>query len=89
MQFSLLTTAVYDIAMERNSKRMSSIPFIALLTNSTVWTVYGYLTNEIPVLVPNAIGTVSGLICVIIYQLYSFEVIPYSFYFWSFIINPN
>ena len=34
----------------------SSIPFLALLTNSSLWAMYGLLTNEMPVFVPNAIG---------------------------------
>mmetsp|Transcript_27017 Transcript_27017/g.37249 ORF Transcript_27017/g.37249 Transcript_27017/m.37249 type:complete len:254 (+) Transcript_27017:3-764(+) len=80
MQLSLLHTSVYQIAMTGNEKKISSIPFLALLTNSSLWAMYGLLSNETPVFVPNAIGTTVGLVCVLLYHFYSLERTPTLYY---------
>ncbi len=43
-------------------------PFISLLTNSTVWSMYGLLNSDLTIFVPNALGVLSGLFCVAVYQ---------------------
>jgi len=48
--------------------QLSPLPFVSLLTNCIIWSFYGLLRKDSTVLVPNAIGIVSGLGCVLAYQ---------------------
>ena len=75
MQFSALSVA-FEIRQTRNERHLSVVPFMALLTNSAVWSAYGWFKGELPVLLPNLAGTVSGLTCVLLYHRFSMFVIP-------------
>lgn len=76
MQISLLSSALHDIIREKNEKKLSPIPFFTLFVNCYVWTLYAYLTSELSLLLPEALGVIVGLFCVISYGFYSTQTIP-------------
>lgn len=45
-----------------------------------LWTLYGIITQDIPVLVPNGTGTLVGLYCMITYERYSKAEFSYYLY---------
>lgn len=50
---------------------LSPIPFIAVLVNSFLWTLYAHLIADITVLLPNATGIFFGGGCVLVYHMYA------------------
>jgi uncharacterized protein with PQ loop repeat len=60
MQISSVKTAL-KIVEDKSVNKLSALPFVALLTNCIVWTLYGILKKDLTVLVPNFTGTVAGL----------------------------
>ena len=70
MQGSSVKTALTIIA-EKSVRSLSPLPFISLLTNCLIWTFYGILQTDNTVLVPNAIGIISGAFCVSTYHAYA------------------
>ena len=70
MQGSSVLTA-RGILEDRSVGALSPLPFLSLLTNCIIWSYYGLLRKDNTVLVPNAIGVLSGLGCVLSYQKYS------------------
>ena len=60
MQFSSVKTAL-KIVEDKSVNKLSALPFVALLTNCIVWTLYGLLKQDLTVLVPNFTGTLAGL----------------------------
>lgn len=75
IQSSLLAVS-HEIWQTGNSRGLSSVPCFALMSNSFNWAIFGFLKRELPVFLPNCIGTVSGFICVVVYSAYSKEAIP-------------
>ena len=67
MQGSSVLTA-RGILEDKSVGQLSPLPFVSLLTNCIIWSFYGLLRKDSTVLVPNAIGIVSGLGCVLAYQ---------------------
>ena len=67
MQGSSVLTA-RGILEDRSVGVLSPLPFVSLLTNCIIWSYYGLLRKDSTVLVPNAIGVLSGLGCVAAYQ---------------------
>ena len=70
LQASSVQTAM-KILKEKSVGKLSPIPFLCLLTNSIIWTMYGFLKNDMTVLIPNVSGSVAGLGCALTYQRYS------------------
>ena len=73
MQLAALTTAV-EIMRLKTVGQLSPIPFLSLMTNSAVWTLYGYLKMDSTVLIPNFTGLVAGLICTSIFHTFATNV---------------
>jgi len=73
MQLSSLRTS-YQIYATKSVGQLSNIPFLSLLTNSVVWTIYGYLKQDVTVFVPNYSGMLAGLACIGVYHRYADEV---------------
>lgn len=70
LQASSVQTAM-KIIKEKSVGKLSPIPFLCLLTNSIIWTMYGVLKKDLTVLIPNASGSLAGLGCALTYQRYS------------------
>jgi solute carrier family 50 protein (sugar transporter) len=70
MQGSAVKTAL-KILEEQSVQQLSPLPFLSLLVNCIVWSLYGLLKSDNTVLVPNAIGILAGSICVLSYERYS------------------
>lgn len=70
MQVASVTSAV-RIHTSQSTGQLSSFPFMSLMTNSVLWTMYATLRGDYTVLVPNFIGSVVGLGCVCVYHLHS------------------
>jgi solute carrier family 50 (sugar transporter) len=75
MQVSSIRTA-FEIYTNKAVGQLSPIPFLSLLTNCSVWVVYGSLKSDFTVLVPNLTGLVAGLFASIIYHYYAVTGIP-------------
>ena len=78
MQGSALQTA-FKILENKNVNQLSPLPFVSLLTNCIVWSIYGVLKADKTVLVPNAIGIFVGFLCALIYHKFS-KTIPHRLY---------
>jgi solute carrier family 50 protein (sugar transporter) len=78
MQGSALNTAK-SIHENKSVQQLSPLPFISLLTNCVIWSLYGFYKKDHTVLVPNAIGIAVGAVSVIVYQKYS-KVTPKKLY---------
>ena len=60
MQASACETA-YIIYLHKSCEKRSSLPFLCLLANCSVWAVYGALRGDLPLLLPNLSGVVVGM----------------------------
>ncbi len=69
IQGSSLKTA-FEIHDAKSVGPLSAIPFLTLFVNCTIWSIYGFRKKDMTVLVPNAIGVISGLVCSSIYHLH-------------------
>ena len=67
---SLVYTAM-EMKSNHNTRKLSIIPYLAVLTNCVVWSAYGRMEQELPVLAANLIGILVGIYCTSIYHLYS------------------
>ena len=70
MQVAALRTS-YNIMTTKTVGQLSNIPFLSLMTNSCVWSLYGYLKRDSTVFVPNFSGILAGIACVSIYHTYA------------------
>ena len=55
------------------SMPLSAFPFVSLLTNCVIWTYYGLLRSDMTVLVPNALGILTGTGCILGYHKYAVQ----------------
>jgi len=56
---------------EKSVQQLSALPFVSLLTNCIVWSLYGTVKNDNTVLAPNACGVITGIICVYSYNKFT------------------
>ena len=70
MQISAVQTAL-KINADKSIGKLSGLPFVSLLTNCIVWSLYGLLKKDKTVLIPNTSGIFAGIICTIIYHKYA------------------
>ncbi len=70
LQASSFHTAINILKM-RSVGQLSAIPFLSLLVNCVVWSLYGYLRSDNSVLLPNASGTLVSLFCIFAYSKHS------------------
>ena len=69
-QGSAVKTALQIIA-DKSVGPLSAFPFVSLLTNCVIWSYYGMLKSDLTVLVPNAVGVLTGAGCVMGYHKYA------------------
>ncbi len=62
-----------SIKENESTGKLSPIPFLSLLTNCAVWTMYGLKTKDKTILVPNALGVFTGALCTGLFHSYAFE----------------
>lgn len=72
MQVSYLQTAM-NIYHNKSDLQLSPLPFVSLLTNCAVMSLYGLLKSMNTVLIPNFTGLISGIICTVLFQMYTKE----------------
>lgn len=77
-QGSAIKTALQIIA-DKSVGPLSAFPFVSLLTNCVIWTYYGLLKSDMTVLVPNALGILTGAGCVMGYHRFALKK-PLSMY---------
>lgn len=82
MQVSYLSTS-FKIYNRKQVGGLSPVPFLSLMTNSAVWTLYGSLKSDETIFVPNVTGLIAGFICTVIYHQYSTLGISGHMYFIS------
>jgi len=70
MQYSAVQTAT-GILNSKSIGKLSPLPFISLLVNCIVWSLYGVLKSDMTVLIPNGIGVIAGLGCSAVYHKFS------------------
>jgi solute carrier family 50 (sugar transporter) len=85
MQISSLQTARMIFVTKRVGD-LSSFPFLSLITNGTVWFIYGSVKTDWTILIPNFTAVVVGGICTTVFQINSKDDIPRSFYAFSMIV---
>ncbi len=69
LQISLSTA--FRIHNEKSVGKLSLFPFASLVVNSSIWSMYGILQEDLTVALPNMSGVVVGLYCFISYSKYS------------------
>lgn len=69
-QGSAIKTALQIVA-DKSVGPLSAFPFVSLLTNCVIWSFYGMLKSDMTVLVPNALGILTGAGCVIGYHRFA------------------
>ena len=67
LQLSQLRTAL-SILSARSVGQLSSAPFLSLLVNCIVWGLYGTITKDMTILVPNGSGMIIGAVCCLIFH---------------------
>lgn len=72
MQLSFLQTAS-KILTKRSDCKLSPLPFVSLVTNCIVMTMYAYLRSNATIFVPNFSGLIVGIVCTIAYQTFTEE----------------
>lgn len=70
LQASMLTTAM-DLQQNSNEKKLSSIPYLTLLVNCIVWSVYSTMRGLFALFLPNALGVFVGFYCSLVYHQFS------------------
>lgn len=75
LQVSMLTSAA-EIQQSGNEKGLSSVPYLSLLVNCAVWTIYSIMKGYIALFIPNAIGIFTGFYCALLFHQYSHPPIP-------------
>lgn len=78
LQFSMLTTAI-DIQRNGNEKSLSSVPYLCLLVNCVVWTIYATMRGLLALFIPNVIGVFIGFYCTLLFNQFSSSKIPLGF----------
>lgn len=73
MQLSYLQTAV-KIVTKRSDCQLSPIPFVSLVTNCTVMSLYAFLRSNATIFVPNFSGLITGIVCTCAFQTYTSDV---------------
>ena len=69
-QGSAIKTALQIVA-DKSVGPLSAFPFVSLLTNCVIWSYYGLLKSDMTVLVPNALGVLTGAGCVVGYHRFA------------------
>ena len=85
MQISSLQTA-RTIFITKRVGNLSSFPFLSLITNGTVWFIYGSVKADWTILIPNFTAVVVGGICTTIFQNNSKDDIPKSSYAFTLVV---
>mmetsp|Transcript_24518 Transcript_24518/g.40873 ORF Transcript_24518/g.40873 Transcript_24518/m.40873 type:complete len:223 (+) Transcript_24518:39-707(+) len=70
LQLSSVQTAL-RIREKKSVGDLSPIPFLSLLTNSLIGTMYGILKNDPSLIIPNLTGAMAGAGCSAVYTKYS------------------
>eukprot|EP01041_Mallomonas_annulata_P014044 gene14044-29891_t len=67
MQLAAINTA-YSIWIGRSVGKLSPLPFVSLVINCVVWSIYGFLKSDMTVLLPNFSGLIVGVGCSLVYH---------------------
>ena len=70
----------FTIYKNGSVNNLSPIPFLSMLVNGVYWSLYGDMKGDNTVFVPNFSSVIVGLVCVIIYHIYSKYGIKTSYY---------
>jgi len=70
MQIAAMWTA-RKISVARSVHNLPLLPFLSLLVNCVVWTMYGYIEDQWTVVIPNFLGIFAGGYCTYTYHQYS------------------
>ena len=78
LQLSSVATA-REVVRNKSVGALSPVPNIALFSNCVVWTLYGALIKDLTVFVPNGIGIVTAIYCMVEFHRFS-AIKPYKMY---------
>jgi solute carrier family 50 (sugar transporter) len=73
MQLSYLQTAS-KIISKRSDCQLSPLPFVSLVTNCAVMSLYAFLRSNATIFVPNFSGFLTGIVCTCAFQTYTTDV---------------
>jgi len=82
--FFLQTSGLKTVSLIKKAKKtgdLSPLPFVSLYTNCIVWSLYGFLQNDMTVMLPNVSGALFGLYYTYVYHKYNTgpSLAPYYF----------
>jgi solute carrier family 50 protein (sugar transporter) len=66
LMLSMLSTAL-DLQSNRNERKLSAVPYLTLLVNCSVWSLYAAAQGLIALFLPNALGIFIGMYCSLVY----------------------
>lgn len=78
LQVSSIQTAL-KIISQRSTGKLSHVPFVSLLINSFIWTLYGWMRKDLTVFLPNGTGIFAATFCIWAFHTNA-EVKPWSIY---------
>eukprot|EP00981_Chlorochromonas_danica_P009940 scaffold2913_cov181-Ochromonas_danica.AAC.34 len=78
LQVSSIQTAL-KIISQRSTGKLSHVPFVSLLINSFIWTLYGWMRKDLTVFLPNGMGIFAATFCIWAFHNNA-EVKPWSIY---------
>lgn len=81
LQGSFVKSAI-DLRRDHNQRGISVIPYLTLLTNCFIWTLYAIMRHDNPLLVANLVGVFVGVGCTWVYYTFSMEQAPS----WNFVV---
>jgi len=62
---------ILKIIQLQNSEILPSLQFTSMLLNCVLWSMFGFLLQEGPIIIPNGCGTILSLIYIAAYYIYS------------------
>lgn len=81
LQYSFVKSAI-DLHKDSNERGLSIIPYLTLLSNCTVWSLYAMMRGDMPVLVANTVGVCVGTACTVTFHACSMHPAPR----WTFMV---
>lgn len=79
LQATFLVSA-FRLQDDLNQKKLSIIPYLTLLVNCIIWSIYATMTELFALFIPNSIGIFVGCYCCVAYHKYS-HIQPPPYYF--------
>jgi uncharacterized protein with PQ loop repeat len=78
LQGSMISSGV-ELQRNSNEKKLSPLPYLCLLVNCSIWSIYATMEGLIALFIPNALGVFAGFYCTMVYHQFSRIAIPIQY----------